>query len=202
MNHYQRLGVTKESTLEEVEQAYHSRLQEYKTQAEQGVIIDKEAETALEKSYQVITNYILDAQRKKIPQGIKFLLMVIAGAVIVLSPILLVDVFDNPAFFVLIPVFFVLLILLNIVINTRRLRKNNGGKLYRPNTTENRKKSRQSIIWIVSILAGVYFLGYTLGEETIDNTSDYVELAIGILAACGGLFMLVKDWLIYRKNNN
>jgi len=201
MNHYQRLGVTKETTLEEVEQAYKTRLQEYHTQTEQGLIINQEAEIELEKSYQVVTNYLLDAQRKKIPHGIKFLLMVIVGAAIILSPVLLAQTFNNDAFLVLIPVFFVLLIVLNAVLSARKISKTNRGQAYIPNAENNKKQSKKSAIWIASILLGIFLLGYALGEETIDDNEGFIYLGVGLATFIWGTVMSIKDRRDSRKKN-
>ncbi|HAS45811.1 MAG TPA: hypothetical protein DCS93_35345 [Microscillaceae bacterium] len=201
MNHYQRLGVTKETTLKEVEQAYQNRLQKYQTQAKQGLIIDKEIEAELEKSYQVVTNFLLDTQRKKIPHGIKFLLMVVAGTAIIFSPVWLAQAFENDKLLALIPVFFVLLIVLNAILSARKVSKTSNGTMYIPNAKDNRKQSQKSAIWIGCILLGVCLVGYAVGEETIDDNEGFIYLGVGLLTFIWGATMSIKDWRASHNKN-
>lgn len=199
MNHYQRIGVTPNTTLEEVEQAYQTRIQEYKDQAEQGTIIDKEAWEELEKSYQVVKTHLLEANKKRIPQGLKFLFMFMGAIAIVFSPILLAVSTQNYALLILIPVFFFLLVFYNSYLNMRKHQENNQGKMYRPNERQNKNNSLTSIIWTVVIFIGIFFLSYASEEEGFGDIPDYIEGAIGIIALIGGGFMLYRDWRNSRQ---
>jgi len=110
MNHYQRLGVTKATTLEEIEQAYKTRLQEYHSQTEQGLIIDKEAEIELEKSYQVIKKHLSEKQTKDSGSKNKAILLVTVVFVAIFLPWILQVTFPDYSFLWLWPMYFVLIV--------------------------------------------------------------------------------------------
>lgn len=136
MNHYQRIGVTPNTTLEEVEQAYQTRIQEYQDQANQGTIIDKEAWEELEKSYQVVKTHLLEANKKRMPHGLKFLFMFLGAIAIIFSPILLAVSTQNYSLLILIPVFFFILVFYNAYLNMRKHQKNSTeAELTHPNLT-------------------------------------------------------------------
>ena len=193
MNHYQHLGLTKGSTLEEVEQAYQTHLQEYNTQIEAGIIIDQKAKEELENAYQVITSDLQDASPNRLLSVTILLLKASLGIIFIFSPIFLAQVFNNDTLLVLIPVFFVLLVVLNAVLSARKTYRSKKNLPYIPQAQENRKQSNKSALWVGSILVGVCLLGFLVGEEAIDENEEYIQLVVGLVTLIWGSVMQIKD---------
>lgn len=193
MNHYQHLGLTKRSTLEEVEQAYQTHLQEYNTQIEAGIIIDQKAKEELDHAYRVITNDLQDTSPNRLLSVIILLLKAGLGIIFIFSPIFLAQVFNNDTLLVLIPVFFVSLVVLNAVLSARKNYRSQNNIPYIPQAQENRRQSNKSALWVGSILVGVCLLGFLVGEEAIDENEEYIQLVVGLVTLIWGSVMQIKD---------
>lgn len=198
MNYYQRLGVSREATLEEIEQAYLTHSQQYPKEVNQSDQTTQEEFVQIEKAYQVIKNHLLNAQKKQHHTG-KIILLVLLGVGMVALPVVLAVHFEDVGYLWLWLVFFILGVAYTSLSEIRKHQVGDSNSSYRANRAANKKHNIKSVILVMSVLVSVFILGTILGEDNVELVEVGVEILSAISILFGSAFIFIRDLIRHKK---
>lgn len=198
MNYYQRLGVSREATLKEVEQAYLTHSQEYQKESNQSAQTTQEDFAQIEKAYQVIRNHLLNAQKKQHRAG-KIILLILLGVSMVALPVVLAVYLEDVGYLWLWLVFFILGVAYSSSSEIRKHQTGNSNSSYRANRAANKKHNIKSVVLVMSALVSVFILGSVLGEDNVELVEVGVEILSTASMLFGSTFILIRDLIRHTK---